>query len=358
MQVLLSAEGGISVRSGTKRIFSSLLLLPLAWVGVQLLLPLSLPFLLGLSLAWAAEPMVGFLSKKLPRPLSSALGVTMTCLSLGALVILLCALIVRELGVLAGILPALEQTALAGVSRVQDWLTGLTRQAPRGLRTVLDQNLTAFFSDGTALVNRALGYGISLAGNLLSHIPDGALMLGTGIISSFLLSAKLPRIRLWWHRLLSRERLKPLLAALKGAREAAGGYLLAQLKLAGVTLVILILGLVLLRVPYAPLWALGIALVDAFPILGTGTVLLPWAAGCLVLGDTARALGLLGIYVTVSLTRSILEPRFIGRHLGLDPLVTLMALYAGYKLWGIGGMLIAPVLAVSLTQLLPGENPQ
>ena len=60
--------------------------------------------------------------------------------------------------------------------------------------------------------------------------------------------------------------------------------------------------------------------------------------------------------MTASLTRSALEPKLVGRHLGLDPLITLMALYAGYKLWGIGGMLLAPLLAVTALQVVPDGN--
>ena len=103
------------------------------------------------------------------------------------------------------------------------------------------------------------------------------------------------------------------------------------------------------------LWAFGICLLDALPVLGTGTVLLPWALICCLQLDKARAIGLVGIYVVISLVRSVLEPKLVGRQLGLDPLVTLFSLYAGYKLWGIGGMIVAPLLAVTVTQFLP-EN--
>lgn len=64
-----------------------------------------------------------------------------------------------------------------------------------------------------------------------------------------------------------------------------------------------------------------------------------------------------GLYLTISLTRSMLEPRLLGRQLGLDPLVTLIALYAGFKLWGFPGMLLAPLLAVTATQLSPRHTP-
>ena len=69
-------------------------------------------------------------------------------------------------------------------------------------------------------------------------------------------------------------------------------------------------------------------------------------------GDSARGIGLLGIYGAATLIRSALEPKLVGKHLGLDPLVTLIALYAGYKLWGLMGMLLAPLLAVAATQVV------
>ena len=118
-------------------------------------------------------------------------------------------------------------------------------------------------------------------------------------------------------------------------------------------------GFLLLRIEYAPLWAMVVSLVDALPILGTGTILVPWALVCLVQHDTARAIGLLGIYAATSLTRSTLEPRFVGRQLGLDPLVTLISLYVGFRLWGIAGMMLAPLLVITVisgfSSLKPAE---
>ena len=104
------------------------------------------------------------------------------------------------------------------------------------------------------------------------------------------------------------------------------------------------------------LWASVICLVDALPVLGTGTVLLPWSLVCLLQGDTARAIGLASVYAVTALTRSMLEPKFLGRHLGLDPLATLIALYAGFRLWGIGGMILAPILTV-ITIRITSERP-
>ena len=135
------------------------------------------------------------------------------------------------------------------------------------------------------------------------------------------------------------------------------GWFTAQCKLSFVSFLISFLGLVILRIPYALFWALGICLVDAFPVLGTGTILLPWSLLLALQGDTARAVGLCSTYAVISLSRSMLEPKLLGRHLGLDPLATLMALYVGFRLWGIAGMLLAPILTVTAMQLSALRNP-
>ena len=330
----------------------------LSFLAIRFLLPIALPFLLGLLLALAAEPLVGFGCRKLhlPRAICAGAGVSITFCALTVLFALLCAFAVRELGLLAGVLPDLEQTARRGLSMAQTQLLHLTEHTPRSIQPLLRDRVTNLFSDGTALLNRAVQYLLALAGSLLTHVPDSALTLGTGIISAFMFSGKMPKIRSFVHTQFSRPRLKPLVRSAKGIRAALGSWVLAQLKLTGVSAVILFLGLTLLDIPYALFWALGICLVDAFPVLGTGTVLLPWAFLLYLQADTARAVGMLGIYCIISVGRSVLEPKLVGNHLGLDPLVTLICLYAGYKLWGLPGMLFAPLLAVTAMQVIPKKN--
>lgn len=322
------------------------------WLTARFALPLVLPFLMGLALALAAEPMVGFLCRRsVPRGVSTGIGVTMAFCFLALAVLLLGALVVGQLRMLAGILPDLESAAQTGIGQLQRWLLTLTDRAPGRLGPMLRENVTGLFSDGNALLAQGGRFLLGLAGGVLSRVPDSALTLGTGLISAYLISAKLPALRDWVRRQLPWERLARLLMGLKRLREAVGGWLMAQLTLMGVTLALLLAGFWLLRIPYGPVWALVVALVDALPVLGTGTVLLPWAALWLIRGEAARAIGMAGLYLTITLVRSMLEPRLLGRRLGLDPLVTLIAMYAGYKLWGIGGMLLAPLLTVTATQL-------
>ena len=346
------------MRSVTKKCLSALAAFTLAWLGLRFLFPLFSPFLLGLALALAAEPMVSFLHRKLhlPRGISAGIGVTAAFALLAAALLLLLSLLARELRSLAGVLPDLEETALSGIALLRSWLLDLSARTPGSIRPVLQEQVSSLFSGSTQVLDKAMGYLLGLAGSILTHVPDSALGLGTAVISGYMLSARLPRLRRWLRNRIPEQRRKALVASLRRAKQLLLRWLTAQARLMGVTFVILLLGLVLLRIPYALLWALGISLVDAFPVLGTGTVLIPWSLLCFLQGDTPRAIGIAGLYATVTLTRSVLEPKFLGRHLGLDPLVTLMAIYAGYKLWGIGGMILAPLLAVLAAQLTPDRR--
>ena len=344
-----------------KTIFTTLAVFVLTWLTMKYLLPLLSPFLLGALLALAAEPMVGFLCRKLhmPRVVSTAISVSMAFCFLAMLLLMLCAFALRQLKNLAGILPDLETAARTGLALVQTRLLDLTARAPKGIRPLLEDNVRTLLADSGNLLGKLTAWLLGLAGSILAHVPDSALGLGTAILSAFLISAKLPQIRKWLLRRIPRQQLRSALESARRMRKVLGRWLLAQGKLISITFAIVAAGLTLLRIPSGMLWAVLVALVDALPILGTGTVLVPWSVVCFLQGDTPRALGILGIYITAALTRSMLEPKLLGKHLGLDPLVTLIALYIGYRLWGVGGMILAPLLTVAAIQLrqdIPGAS--
>ena len=330
-----------------------LVMVPIIVLAVQYLLPLVMPFLLGTALALAAEPMVKFLCKKLrlPRTVAAVLGVAICFALLGLAVLILCGLVFRQLQALAGILPNVEQTIRSGLGALSGWLLDLIARTPMAIRDPLTQNVEAFFSNGSALVGRVTGYMLHLASSILSRLPNGALAFVTGLISSFMISAKLPHIRKRITDRFPAEKIRPVMDTARSLKKALLGWLKAQIKLSGVTFGILTLSFFLLDVSYAPLWGFLVALVDAFPILGTGSVLVPWSLISFLQGDALRAFGLLGVYAVVTVTRTVLEPRLVGRQLGLDPLVTLVCFYAGFRLWGILGMILAPMMAVVSVQL-------
>lgn len=318
------------------------------WLGIEYLLPVLLPFLLGGLVALAAEPLVRFGQRiRLPRVLATGIGFSVTLGLILAVLGLLGALLLKEAGILMGLLPDVEETTRLGLVRLQDWMIGMADRTPEGVRPLVTRSVLGVF-DGGAKILENVGSGLpGMMTSALAWISNGALGLCTGIFAGFMISARLPKLK----AALS-DRLPPVwkeryLPALKRMRHALGGWLLAQVKLAMVTYGIVAVGFLLLRIPYGLGWAVAVALVDAVPLLGTGTVLIPWALVSLLQGKKLQAIGLLCIYGTAFLTRSTLEPRLVGRQLGLDPLLALLALYVGYRFWGILGMLLAPMLAAA-----------
>lgn len=322
------------------------------WLGAKYLLPVAMPFLLGGLLAVAAEPLVKLLSARTPRPLAAGVGVSAVLLLLAGILSLVGAAVVQELRVLASAAPDLAQKTGQGVAVLEDWLIGLSEQAPEGMRPALQRAVLEVFDDGTVLLEQATRQLPGFLTTTLGHLGNGLLGIGTGILAAFLISARLPRIREMIRRKIPPVWKEKYLPAIGRVRHALGGWLLAQLKLVAVTFGILLVGFFLLQIPYGLIWALTVALVDAVPILGTGTVLVPWAAICFLQGNQLQGVGLLGIYGAAAITRTVLEPKLVGRHLGLDPLLTLAALYAGYRFWGFLGLLLTPILASAAKSLV------
>jgi predicted PurR-regulated permease PerM len=110
--------------------------------------------------------------------------------------------------------------------------------------------------------------------------------------------------------------------------------------------VIVAVGLLILRVPYFYLAALGIAFLDILPVFGTGTVLLPWAVLKFLGGQYYFAIGLLIIWGVGQLTRQVIQPKIVGDSLGIQPIPTLVLLYLGYQLAGVAGMIAAVPLGM------------
>lgn len=325
-----------------------------AWLGLRLVLPLMYPFLLGALLALGAEGAADFLERRLrlPRFLAAGLAVGALVAGLGGLVLLLAALAVSQLGGLCEALPSIAATVRSGLALLENRLLALGSGLP-GYR----QAITGLFSDGEELITRVGRLVLGRAGAILTRLPGRTLSLGTALLSGFMICAKLPSIRTRLRARRADPRLEALQKALGKLKNTGKLYLCSQLKLMGVTFCLLFAGFSLLRVGYPLLIALLVTLVDALPVLGTGSILIPWALVCFLEGSAARALGLLGLYATAALTRSVLEPKLVGSHLGLDPLVTLMAMYCGLRLWGLGGMLLLPMLAAAVfTSPLLGDG--
>ena len=132
---------------------------------------------------------------------------------------------------------------------------------------------------------------------------------------------------------------------------AVGGYIKAQLKIEVWMYLLLCIGFLLLRIPYAPLIAFFIAVLDFLPFFGTGAVMLPWAIIKLLSGDYKMAIWLLVIWGVGQLARQIIQPKIVGDSVGLAALPTLFLLFVGYKIAGVIGMILAVPLGIIVVNM-------
>ena len=118
----------------------------------------------------------------------------------------------------------------------------------------------------------------------------------------------------------------------------------------------MLVGFLVIGVNNAPLLALCVSLLDMLPVIGVGTVLVPWSVFELLFGNFSRGIGLSVLFFVNLVVRQIIEPKILGKNLGIHPIISLVMLYLGYAVFGIFGLLLVPLFAVILNILIDKKN--
>ena len=323
------------------------------WLFAAVLFPLLLPLFIGLAVAAMARKPVSMLERrtKLPRGLAAFLCVLGIYALAGTGLFLLCRLLCREVGGFLHQLPALAARLEEPAKALQDRLYAIADKFPDGVGSGLRAGLTSFFESGAGFGAKLYERLFTLASGFLGKLPDLVLGAVTALLSSFMLTAEFDDLTGAYRRHVPKSWQEKLSFARTHLSSTLGAWLRAQGKLMGVTFLILTAGFLLLGVDYALLLALLTTVIDALPVFGTGTVLLPWSLLEFVRGNARRGVGFLLLYAAAALTRQALEPRLLGGQIGLPPAVTLAALYVGYRVMGVVGMIVFPLLSVFCCQI-------
>lgn len=319
------------------------------WLALRFVLPWLLPFLLAFALAAALEPVVRFLKArwKLARSLSSALCVLVLSAALCGLLGLLAWRAWYEAGLLLERLPTLLSGLPALGTRLEDWLYRFTVALPVPLQVLFQNTLEALLKQGAALPDQLYDWLSGIALKAAAALPNIFLFLFTTLLSTYFISAGRPALLHHLERLVPERWHLRLQDGGMQIRETLINWLKAQGLLMAITFAELTAGFLILQIDLALLLAAVVAIVDALPVFGTGTVLIPWSLFAFLSGDRRLALGLLILYTCITLVRNILEPRLVGQQLGLHPLLALMAMYIGFQAFGVAGMILAPLAAVA-----------
>lgn len=320
------------------------------WVGLPLLSLLA-PFVCALVLAWVLNPAVKRLQRHtgMPRPAASLV-----------LVVLVFAVLV---GVLLGLgWAAVEQVrslfdnrqslldelleGLAGVvNSIQGWLSGLGSFVPEDVLTTGEDIMDAV--TGWIQSLDISGWLTEMAGqapSMVTSVSNFAVALVVFMMASYFITGDYPRLRF---ELTDRVPMvaRDFCRSVKDIfMSAFGGYLKSQLILSAGVFLILSVGFLIMGQPYGLLLAFALAVLDFIPIIGAGTVMVPWAVVDMVLAQYGEAAALMAVWGVIVLFRRFAEPKILGDQTGLSPILSLVGIYAGMKLGGVLGMVVGPLL--------------
>lgn len=344
------------------------LILTATFVVLRYTVPLIYPFIFAWLIALMIEPLVRFLERRwrIPRWGGTTISLLFVLGGLSALITLIIIRIVNELTRLVEFIQnnintisksvtdwfvrrgtaftQLEETIQASLAQLEKFtgapqsneIADSLQRSLQSLAEVITGFITAF---------------IAGLGKFLGNTPFFLTVLVVVILGSFFISKN-------WRRLHERTlHLLPTVVrhsggvVLKDLKKALVGFIRAQLTLITLTMIIILAGLMILRVNYALTLALIIGFVDLLPYLGVGAIMVPWIVYLFIVGQYKLAIGLSILYLITIVVRQFLEPKVYASNIGLDPLLTLVALFVGLKLFGFIGLILGPTLTVILMAL-------
>jgi sporulation integral membrane protein YtvI len=337
------------------------LLIATGLYALYFFLSLTYPFLIAALLAFFMNPIVNTLEKdiRLPRPLAVLVSLLLLFGLIGGLVTIMIVKMVDGFRYLSLMVPTqIERISMTIQNYVNEQILPLWNQG-LGLIDRLEPSQQRALEEGIQQLGGQLA---SLLGNLgqaiangLSHIVS-ALPLTLTVVVFIILG--LYFISKDWNKfkMAARTRLpfivrRRTLDVIKDLKTKVFGFITAQVILISLTALINFIGLLVLQVEHPFTIALIIGLVDLLPYLGTGIILIPWGIYSIVTGNLFLGVGLLALYGLTVLIRQLAEPKVLSSSLGLNPLATLISLFAGLQLFGVLGLVIGPVLLVLLLSL-------
>ena len=317
------------------------------------LLALCAPFAFALAAAALLNPLIKALQRALGwsrQLVSAALLLLLFALVGGGLALLAYAAVGQAVSLVqnwSGLLDSLQ----AALDQLESLFAQLLALAPPQLTQLAENAGGQLFQWLYQVVPDALASLGLEAGERAMGLPSFLMALVIFIMATFLLTADYPYMRSRAVQHMDEGLLRFLSQVRATALGAFGGYLKAEFLLSVGVFFILLAGFFLMGQPYGLLLSLGLAVMDFIPVIGAGTVMVPWAFVALFTRDFSNAAWLMGIWGVIALFRRVMEPKFVGGQTGLPPILSLVSIYVGMKLAGVLGMILGPVALLILLNL-------
>lgn len=326
------------------------ILLALVYIVIKYILPLLMPFVIGAIVALTFRRLIDIIKSKtrIKRAFVAIFILLVFYGIIGFFVFLIGNKIINSIGDLFGRLPSLYTDSLLpalqkSVDQIKDRFPGLEEPLNDFMGNI-SKSIFTFLTNASSTIALTI---TSIAGQL----PSILIKLIFTIVSSFFFTIDYYRIADFLSKQLSGERYEMLLKLRNKTFGTIGKFLRAYGAIIIITFVELSLGFWIIGIAHPLLIGFLVAVIDILPILGTGAVLLPWSVISFITGDIRVGIGMLILYIIITVIRQTIEPKIVGQQIGLHPIVTLLLMFIGAQLMGVLGLLLLPVLATLLLQL-------
>lgn len=339
------------------KVMRNIIILLLSILAVYLGFKLAIfymPFLIAFIISLILEPIIKFIMKKtkLKRKTSS---IIVFVIAIAIIIGLLAWGIATLISETSDILSNFNEYADVAYNMIQKLITNIDFskiQIPENVMNTIQNSALEFLGTATTWVKNALTGVIGF----ITSIPTIGIYVAVTLLSLYFMCVdKIYMIDQMEHH-LPKTWVKKIGVHLRGLIQSLGGYLKAEVILVIISFVISLIGLYIFHlmgwnVEYPLLMALIIGFVDALPIFGSGTVMLPWAVFTAFMGDIRLAIAIFVLWAIMSIVRQFIEPKIVSGQIGIHPIFTLIAMYTGFRFMGVIGMLIGPIILIILKNI-------
>lgn len=311
------------------------------------------PFVAGWIISMMAHPVIEYLEKKVTLPKKFGSAILIAAVITGIIVVLYFAVRGIALQVIGFIQDApdirheIMRQGMIFQKKIEQFLSIL----PPSFGKQFDQWSGSIGDLFKKAASSAGDYGVAHAGGVAKGVTSGLLGLVVMLFAAYMFSLEREKLIAWYEKCIPGFVKHMINVFMKNSVGVLVSYCLAQLKIMIVIIAILWIGFFIAGIGHSFIYSVLVGIVDIFPILGTGTVIIPWAIFKLITGDIKTAVILLIIYAICLVLKQVLQPKMMGDSMGISALTTIFLIYVGLKFGGLGGMLLALILGMFVINL-------
>ena len=329
------------------------------------------PIAIALVLAAVVRPLARFLSREtryvkneagervlvrrkfhMNQTLAGILSVLLLYLILAGVIVLVISRVADSAVRLAAAAPAFyENSVVPGINRLYERILTLSARVDESVVATVQASLPNLISSIGSAVTSFSARLVSWLTSFATRLPTILLNTLITMIATVFFAVDFDRIKQFIRRNLKEKTLRMVVNVKNSFLDMIWRFIRSYFLIFLITSTENTIGLWIIGVEHPLLIGILIGIFDAFPVVGSGTILIPWAVITLITGRVARGISLLALYLIITVVRQIIEPRIVGQRVGLRPIVTLTCMYAGTRLFGGVGLFALPIMAAIVADL-------